>query len=264
MIRKIKNTILFLYSYFFSFEIFDKLHQLLFYLSISGRGYCNYGSFYRTGENYIFSLLRKNQYKNFIDIGCHHGNFSRKLLEIQGSNVIAFEPLKSNYLKLINLNKKYPKKFKIFNFALGNENKKIQIYFQNIGSQLATTKKIFKKSKKQTVLMKKLDSFCKKITDKTIDYIKIDAEGSEYEILLGSQNFLKLKKVKIIQIEFNFYNLHSNINLKKISDYLADFDVYIIKPFSRGLKKINPSLPEYNIFHLSNFCFIKKSLDFKL
>ena len=58
----------------------------------------------------------------------------------------------------------------------------------------------------------------------------------------------------------NFYNLYNSITLKKISDYLEKYDVYLIKPFSRGLKKINPNLPEYNVFHFSNYCFIRKNL----
>jgi hypothetical protein len=46
---------------------------------------------------------------------------------------------------------------------------------------------------------------------KQIDLIKIDAEGSEYEVLKGSEYALKLTKYLIIEV---------STDLKQISDFL--------------------------------------------
>ena len=54
-----------------------------------------------------------------------------------------------------------------------------------------------------------LDSFVKKNKIQSIDILKIDIEGSEYELLKGAKNTLNKNKIKIILVEIlakkNFY-----------------------------------------------------------
>lgn len=45
-------------------------------------------------------------------------------------------------------------------------------------------------------------------SDSTIDFVKIDVEGADYDVLLGAKHLLKQKQIKFIQIEFsNHYAL---------------------------------------------------------
>jgi FkbM family methyltransferase len=61
-----------------------------------------------------------------------------------------------------------------------------------------------------------LDEITKSIGLKKIDLIKIDAEGSEYEILKGSEYTLKLTKYLIIEV---------STDLKQILDFLEERDL---------------------------------------
>ena len=91
-----------------------------------------------------------------------------------------------------------------------------------------------------------------------MDYIKIDSEGYEYQILAGAKKVLNIFKPKFIQIEMNQYNIYNNFNIYQFSKILLNYDAFIILPYNSGITKINPAHPNNNIFHLSNFIFIRK------
>ena len=44
-----------------------------------------------------------------------------------------------------------------------------------------------------------LDEFCKKNNIEKIDYLKIDTEGSNFDVILGATEMIKNKKIKYIQ-----------------------------------------------------------------
>ena len=56
----------------------------------------------------------------------------------------------------------------------------------------------------------------------------------------------------------NYHYLFAGENLYQFSKFLTGYEVFQIMPFNNGLLKIDPSRPENNIFHLSNFIFKKK------
>ena len=91
-----------------------------------------------------------------------------------------------------------------------------------------------------------------------MDYIKIDSEGYEYQILAGAKKVLNIFKPKFIQIEMNQYNIYNNFNIFQFSKILLNYNVFRILPYSSGILKINPVYADNNIFHLSNFIFIRK------
>lgn len=57
-----------------------------------------------------------------------------------------------------------------------------------------------------------VDEYCKENSIDRIDFLKIDAEGFDYKVLLGAKNMLKNNKIKYIQFEYwegvrKFYEL---------------------------------------------------------
>ena len=96
-----------------------------------------------------------------------------------------------------------------------------------------------------------------------VDFIKIDTEGFEYEVLKGAQKTLKFNNPKFIQIEFNWHQLIKNQSLFRISKLVDDYDTFRILPKGDKLLHIDPSRPENNIYHLSNYVFIRKDISNK-
>ena len=64
--------------------------------------------------------------------------------------------------------------------------------------------------------------YTKKIKDifKGLDFIKIDTEGHELEVLKGARNLLKDLKPKFLQIEFNTHQLLKNVTILDYQKFL--------------------------------------------
>ena len=177
-------------------------------------------------------FLKENKYNNFkllIDIGAHKGEsiklFSKNFII---KKIISFEasPINFEYLKKkIKDNKQGYNNTEIVleNTALGAEDKIIEFNQFNESSS-STIKEIDKKSKyykrkfrlinflnnKETyqkikIKISKLKEYIEKNNIKKIDFMKIDTEGYEFEILLGLEN--KIKLVDIIMFEHHYDNM---------------------------------------------------------
>ena len=177
-------------------------------------------------------FLKKNKYNDFkilIDIGAHKGEsiklFSKNFII---KKIISFEasPINFEYLKKkIEKNKQRHHNTEIVleNKALGAEDKIIEFNQFNESSS-STIKEIDKESKyykrkfrlinflnnKETyqkikIKISKLKDYIEKNNIKKIDFMKIDTEGYEFEILLGLEN--KIKLVDIIMFEHHYDNM---------------------------------------------------------
>ena len=113
---------------------------------------------------------------------------------------------------------------------------------------------------KISVEVKKLDDLKDIIKNQIIDFIKIDTEGYEFEVLDGAKYLLKEHQPKFIQIEFNWHQLLKGQTLYKLSSMIDFSDIFRILPHGNGLIQIDPSRPENNIYHLSNYIFIRKDI----
>jgi FkbM family methyltransferase len=119
-----------------------------------------------------------------IDIGGHCGLWSMHLVKLF-QQVHAFEPVKDHrecYVKNV-----ISPNYKLYPYALGNEEKKVSIHTTNGSSGDSWVQD------GDDVECKLLDSFRIKP-----DFIKIDTEGFEYYILLGGEKTIKEHKPTII------------------------------------------------------------------
>tara|TARA_B100001029_G_C15016509_1_gene427695 strand:+ start:356 stop:1093 length:738 start_codon:yes stop_codon:yes gene_type:complete len=180
----------------------------------------------------IFKFLKKNhikKFENFFDIGAHHGesvvlflnNFEIKKIVSFESSPINFEKLKKNlpYLQF-----KYKEtEIQINNITLGAENKtgKLKHIDESSSSTLnkINTNSNYFKKKKKLLYGRSKENFYKEfeinistlsdyITNnnlKNIDFIKIDTEGYEYEILKGLKESFKI--VNFIMFEHHYHDM---------------------------------------------------------
>ena len=188
----------------------------------------------------IFNFLKDKKLNNFnlvLDVGAHQGetiNIFLKNFKIK--KIISFEASPKNFLKLKNNFKKLSKKFQnseiiIENIALSNEKKKIQ--FKQFDESSSSTiseidesssyyKKKYKilnlfgnKKNYQIINLQtlKLSDYLLENKIGTIDFLKIDTEGTELEIIQGLDK--NIEKVKLIMFEHHFDNMiKKNIHLE--------------------------------------------------
>lgn len=139
---------------------------------------------------------------NCIDIGCHKGEIMDFFLYYSplGSHY-GFEPIPQYYQ---NLKHKYKEKVKIFPFALSDKNGNSEFQFvKNAPAYSGIRKRKYDIDNPDIqiikVELKKLDEIIPE--DLNIDFIKIDVEGAELQVLKGAEKILSKNK-PIILFEF--------------------------------------------------------------
>jgi FkbM family methyltransferase len=187
--------------------------------------------------------------QNYIDVGAHEGEFfkyfqkTNKFLKL----AVLIEPQTHLIKTLLKLPRKKKLRIVIKNIALGRYNK-LQRIFINTLSSTSTLKNynnksfwlIFKKSilffsrscKKKTqqfIAVRTLDKVIKSLKLKKIDFIKIDAEGSEYDILMGNRKCFT--KIKYILIEKQYFTLYKNYSFQKVEKDLLNKNYLLVKRF---------------------------------
>ena len=201
-------------------------------------------------------FLKKNKYNKFkllIDIGAHKGesielfskNFNIKKIISFEASPITFKYLKNKIEK--NAQGYNNTEIVVENIALGAEDKIIE--FKQFNESSSSTIKVvdeeskyFKRkfrlinflSNKKTyqkieIKIYRLKEYIEKNNIEKIDFMKIDTEGYELEILLGLEN--KIKLVDIIMFEHHYDNM-----IKKNYTYNDIYELLIKNNFKKIYK----------------------------
>ena len=165
----------------------------------------NYGVYEEEILEAIMYFLSKqyniNSFETILDIGANIGNHSLYFSK-KAKNVYAFEP-NPNTFELLKFNTRNNKNISIFNLGLYNKNcKKILIENSlNIGQSFLNDTLGFKKDNHTNykVNLSRLDSI-KELFKKNISLIKIDVEGSEWEVMSGGKDLIE-KNLPLILFE---------------------------------------------------------------
>jgi FkbM family methyltransferase len=184
---------------------------------------------------------------NIIDIGGFKGKWTNSVLEIlPNSKISIFEPNSENFNHLEQIFSS-SSNIKLFNFGVGDKSDK-QKYFDikshdGIREMSGFIKRElynnheFEELEIDIVNLDSLD-----ISNDKIDFIKIDVEGYEYNVLSGMKNMLSNSNVSFIQFEYGGTYLDAKLKLNDIISLLNDF----------GYKVYD--IGEYDEFiHLSEF-----------
>lgn len=220
-----------------------------------------------TGEEALMRMLAKTaDIKTVFDVGAGVGSKTKEMMEVFGAcEIYSFEPHPKTYKKLVT-NTKGLKRVKTFNLGLGkregsgilydiSDNKYLKKF--QINSNLASVYKNVleelhgKSAKGHKVKLTKIDKFVEKNNISSIDFLKIDVEGSEYEVLVGAKNLLKKGLIKHIQFEFNEMNVYSKVYFRDFVKILSGYKIYRLMPDGPvELKEYRPVTHE--IFGIQN------------
>lgn len=172
---------------------------------LGGRGQYILRDLYEPFLNFGHNIFNKKFY--FIDIGCSRGFFSMYLLNLKNLKAegLCIDPLNKSledFKEILKLNK--IKRAKLLNALISDQkNKKRNIYrvsdyygyYSIIKNVNYADKKIKEKLKINSYTLDQL--VFEKYKFKKLDFIKIDTEGAEYEILKKSKKTLQKFKPAI-------------------------------------------------------------------
>lgn len=265
------NILLKMYQLFFARKYFYKFNKLLYHFSLRGLGILNYKSCKETGEDYFLrNFLKKIENPIVLDVGGNIGRYAMKVKQITHRAVIySFEPNPETFEKLSESAKKYG--FKAYNFGCSDDNSKLWLYdyaARDATSHASLYKEVIEnihkvKSKNILVDLIKLDDFVLEHNIEEVDLLKIDTEGNELKVLKGFEKFITLKKIKVIQFEFNEMNVISRVFFRDFYEMLDGYEFYRMLPSGIvPLKDYNPLFCE--IFAFQNIIAARKDLKLEL
>ena len=203
----------------------------------------------------IVKFLEKYKIYKLIDVGSHKGEFLKNFLKFKNIKIAyAFEP-QVEIFKILNKNLNKYKNIIKHNIALDSKIGKKKIYINKLSSTstLSTINKksLYLKIKKlllqnngsssrgYIVKTSTFDEFFKKNDLKDV-LLKIDVEGFEYNVLLGSKKLIH--KIKFIIIEKQFYNLHKGYNFNLSHKFLLKNNFVLHKKFKFPLMNFEDRL----------------------
>jgi hypothetical protein len=152
---------------------------------------------------------------------------------------------------------------------MSNQTKKKSFYYYVENSGLSTlyrrliAEPIYgiKAPKKIYVDTSTVDIYCEKFNINKINFLKIDTEGAELDVLKGSENMLKNNKIDHIQFEYGGCFLDSNTTLQQLCKHMSIYNYQLYKIEKDNITIINEFDNSLENFIYSNFLYINKEIN---
>ena len=140
-----------------------------------------------------------------LDIGFYRGEFTKKVFDKYGCNILAFEPVHSFYQEgLAKLPKN--KKIHVFNVGIGKESSTQVIYCDDDKSSLFQNMQKYQlKHFVEIISIKDIFEDFGYLLSNGVDLVKINIEGGEYDLLEFLLDSGLIKLFKNIQIQFHIF-----------------------------------------------------------
>jgi FkbM family methyltransferase len=142
-----------------------------------------------------------------LDIGAHHGLYTLLASKRVGGNgkVIAFEPSPRERKQLRrNLRVNFCSNVRLESYALGKERSQTDLYVVEGGEDGCNSLRppvVNAKTKPVRVDVTPLDEAAPRLGVTKVDFIKLDVEGAELDVLAGGLNFLQTTKRPVFLVE---------------------------------------------------------------
>jgi FkbM family methyltransferase len=232
-------------------------------------GIKGYNDFEHTGEKQLLEFLAKKEFnlRIIFDVGANDGSYSLLLSKIfPAARIHAFEPVPTTY-KAAEYELKGSINVALHKFGLYKENCTLDIYndSQNPNSQISSVYAegladfyAINELQQTEIEVRTIDSFCEDYKIDNIDFIKIDIEGAELTALQGAEKIIAKNGLKIVQFEFNDFNISSRTFVKDFYKILNGYHFFRITAY--GLHDMGAYTTNHEIFKYQNLLAVHPSV----
>ena len=213
--------------------------------------------------NFLKCIAGNKKSGIYFDVGTREESHIVSSLTGSHKQFHLFEPHVGFYNKVCEFHGSH-KNIKINNFGLGSKNELKDYYEKSQGFVNLQESWQSLNNPPYKLSIKTLDDYCEENDIDDIDFLKIDTEGYEREVLSGGKKIVE-NGTKCVQFEYGTTWRDQNISLSSvINDYFnEDWYMYFIQP--AGLVSFNPNI-EGQIKQLSScnyLNFVASRINFK-
>ncbi len=200
-----------------------------------------------------------------FDVGANVGDWAALALEINPAlSLHCFEPSPTTFSRLAA--RSFPANVVRNNFGLSSASGERSLYVFGEGSGM---KSLYRRqgledgwaldapSQTETVWLDTLDHYCLSRDVEKIDFLKLDVEGHELEVLRGAGQMLARGRIDIIQLEYGGCNIDSRALLKDIFEFFGSLPYSANKINPRGLRAVERYDQRIENFQYQNWAFIR-------
>ncbi len=151
-------------------------------------------------------LISRIEVDNLIDVGCYNGEALRVYADLMNpKSCFGFEPCYDSYKKALkNTSSIKPCGAKIFNMAVGDQNCPAFLNQYSHPKRHSILERVGEKSEIQApVMMTRLDDWAKKEGVEFLDFVKIDTQGFDLNVIQGMGNLIYTVKILIMEMMFD-------------------------------------------------------------
>ncbi|ELR71252.1 Methyltransferase FkbM [Fulvivirga imtechensis AK7] len=192
--------------------------------------------------------LKAFEFLNIIDVGANTGQSAKQMRKkFPSAKIYCIEPIKETFLVLKETTNTL--NISCHNIALGAENKEIDVKIDALNRDSSMNSIINNnnlpesETKVERVKLCTLASFCKTNHIDRIDYLKIDTEGYDLEVLKGASELLKSTAIAFVETEVSMNPTNKyHEDFIAVKKYLEKYD-YLLFGIYEQVQEWQKDLP---------------------
>jgi FkbM family methyltransferase len=211
-----------------------------------------------------FALNQSEKAGDFVlfDVGAHDGAYVEAALRVVDGRLKAFcfEPQDASF-EILRARYASQPGVSLHKTAIGKQAGAAELFFREQGESVASLcRQSDAQTKAQKVPVTTVDQFCDESGVGRIQFLKIDTEGQEMEVLEGASRMIQEGRIDFIQFEFGDTFVHTPYHFVDVWDYLSDRYV-IYRILRHGLAELKHYSHDLEIYKNANFLSVCRSLD---
>lgn len=196
----------------------------------------------------------------FVDVGANVGVYTVLAAGVAGSQAIAFEPIPSTYSKL-SRNVAYnglQDRAELLNMGVGDK-EEVLVFSNSLDAvnHVISSGEDFHGATTEVAV----NSLDRLLAQKHVNFLKIDVEGFEANVINGAPEVLARPELRVIIMETNGLSDQYEFGQNYLHDKLLSlgFAPYSYDPFKRTLEKLATTNPQ-NTIYLRDIEFVKSRI----
>ena len=206
----------------------------------------------------IKSRMQDYDFRVCVDVGANKGQTAKYMREhFPEASIYCFEPIKDTFDLL--QKKTQGLRLSYHNLALGAEKEEVEVKV-DVENRNSTRNTLIEENtvhdpsevKAETVKVTTLSSFCKEHNISKIDYLKIDTEGYDLEVLKGATDLLETASIAVVQAEVSMNpNNTFHVDFVEVKEFLENYKYVLFGIYEQKQQRGTPMLRRSNVVFIA-------------